>query len=140
MVLRWLRRLVGRSHPLDKRDIDVAKAAPAGNDKSLARQAELADAVKAKAAFAAMLTDDPDDRVLYEERRDEALRITATISDEFYAAFARLQIIRLCVGAGEMDRANALVAEVEDEFILDEIHDEFPDLKPASSALTTWVR
>ncbi|MEC5293412.1 hypothetical protein VQ044_22825 [Aurantimonas sp. C2-5-R2] len=100
------------------------------SEGDLDRQAELAEAVKAKAAFGAMLTDDANDREQYERLRDEALEILQAINDEFYAGFARHQIIRLCIGAGEPDRAAALLAEVEDEFILDEIHDEFPDLMP----------
>ena len=133
MVLRWLRRLFRRSGAQESLNTDGAEAGSDGIDDSLERQAELAEAVKAKTAFAAMLTDDANDRALYEELRNEALQIMGAIRDKFYTDFARLQIIRLYVAAGETDRASALLVEVEDEFLLDEIHDEFPDLEPASS-------
>lgn len=134
MIIGWLSRLFERYRPQQSRGAGVVdsthEAAPGDKDDGLERQAELADAVKAKAAFAAMFTD-ADDRVLYEELRDEAFQIMRTIDDAFYASFAQHQLIRLCLGAGEPERVVALMAEVEDEFIVDEIYDEFPELEPA---------
>jgi hypothetical protein len=99
------------------------------NGGGLQAQAELADLIKAKAAFAAMLTDDVADREQYEKLRDEALQLLLGITDGFYAAFARHHIIRCCIAAGETEHAVALLSEVEDEFVLDDIREEFPYLR-----------
>ncbi len=135
MDFGWLKRLfwqgrLQRDHDEPAASINVE--APSGESGGLQAQAEVADMIKAKAAFAAMLADDVADREHYEKLRDEALELLARITDRFYAAYARHQIIRSCIAAGETARAAALLDEVEDEFILDDIREEFPDLQAPS--------
>jgi hypothetical protein len=65
----------------------------------------------------------------YSRIRDECIARADKISDEFYRGAALHQIIDMCVAAGDLAVARALLVAVQDDFLRDRIFESAPMLR-----------
>jgi hypothetical protein len=65
----------------------------------------------------------------YKNIRNECMEHVEKIQDEFYRGFALNHIIAMCVAAGDISVARALLVAVQDEFLRERIFESSPVLR-----------
>ena len=65
----------------------------------------------------------------YKSIRNECMARVEEIEDEFYRGFALNHIIAMCVAAGDISVARALLVAVQDDFLRERIFESSPTLR-----------
>ena len=108
---------------------------PAGDIQTAHKVRDICGSVASSAEKLARLANRPNDTIKkaetarYEAARQRALELAKQVSDELLRDTALRQIVNLCMSAGDVETATAVIDLIQTKKVWDEVVNEHPSLR-----------